>query len=286
MTPVGVPFNLMPSLPYIDDYISNVEVQPFWGKCHAILNWELGNRAETGSTVTIQRSDSTDGSWETIGNPSATNLLFIDEAFRKRSIQNGSFYYRLTLVPPAGSNSPSVIYPIIDPRETTSHRNWALWKSMLDRFALHFRLQSVRPYTYIRRLTSGAICSCRDGDTGESMGSSQCEECYGTSIIGGYSSPLSVYVLKPNVHEWKKMLDDSTEAESVRHAFIGLAVPGFRFGDLVVDHDRDERYVVTQPIQTNEVGGRFPVTQYFPGTMLDKKDIRYNVDTTLFTFYA
>jgi hypothetical protein len=114
---------------------------------------------------------------------------------------------------------------------------------------------------------------CPDYRHGYGQSHADCERCYGTSYIGGYSGPFDIIIAPPEAEKSIELLDMGLH---IRYDFESwtMAFPMLKERDVVV-RQNNERYIVG-PV--NYQGSRGAIyQQHFTLSHIDEGDIRYQL---------
>jgi hypothetical protein len=100
-------------------------------------------------------------------------------------------------------------------------------------------------YLFKRRVWGVKCPTCLDFDTGEVRDGS-CDICKGTGYVGGYFDGITYYVTESQGGGGRRkvILDAVGKSNNQRWAARGLNCPWLDSGDVWVDFDSDQRYVI------------------------------------------
>lgn len=250
---------------------------------HSIfLQWDLENPTESGSyTFTIERSGSSEGPWELLQSGAQNTYNYIDD-FTTPALDDNAvthpfslqqqLYYRVTVAPPSGcvngaTSAPHSVEPELPPLQRGLRRKLRYEETRLWRAFSGVRLALVKRKRWGTRCTG-----CWDSAT-NSVLKEHCTECYGTSFVGGYWTPVIVY---GRIHPPQNVTAQTTQRdknETSQHLITTLDVPLMQDDDLVVEIDTNQRHVVRRKTQTELK--RHSVHQQLTTALLERGAIEY-----------
>jgi len=147
---------------------------------------------------------------------------------------------------------------------------------------MEMEYQAIRQFTKVllfKLKVTGPDCPlCVDKDTGQAVGTSRCERCWGTRKDGGYHPPISTHMRLMTTTPMVQMdsQDGTGSTDPVEHTARFLAFPLMRKEDLLVHKEADRRYLVSE-IEYSYLGGKIPVVAMAKVGLLRTSDIRYKL---------
>lgn len=251
--------------PFID-----VVVSPAYGQLQARISWQLRPGFD-GGRFTISRSPDGLNDWREIGNVERDNG-FID----RHVVSDGKlsqFFYQVFLHKDGERYESAVISTLGALTRTEFGACYYIMTLEYKRL-----LQCNKILVYKLRTTSRRCPQCVDPDTGQKIGISLCQVCYGTGFEGGYW---------PGVISYMQLLTQSpvTQMDSAEGAgstdpsmykMRTLAYPPLIKNDMIVEPNSDHRYLVdTQTV--SYLKGKAPIISMVDMTLLRRTDVRYKL---------
>lgn len=195
------------------------------------LQWSVSN-IPAGYTehVTVQRSESPEGPWETLQREISGAEYFQDYDARLMN-STATVYYRLE-IELRHSTSPSIA--LTSSVEWLRQKPTAIAREINRREQILLSKYAGEPaFLFIRR-TWGAPCSaCYDPALQKTL-TSDCRKCFNTGIAGGFFAPIELYISRSPSG---KMIQDLGlyKVENDQTIFWTSSTPTIKPGDLLVD---------------------------------------------------
>lgn len=251
--------------PFID-----VVVSPAYGQNQARISWRMRPGYQYGR-FTIFRSPDGLNDWRELGSTDR-DAGFIDNGV----ISDGKlsqFFYRVELQKDGKHYSSAVISTL---GALTQTEFGACYYIM----TLEYKqlLQCSKILIFKLRVTSPRCPACVDPDTGQKIGISLCEVCYGTGFEGGYWPGVISYMrlLTQSPVTQLDSADGAGSTDPSMYKMRTLAYPPLIKDDMIVVPDSDHRYLVdTQEI--SYLKGKAPILSMVDMTLLRRTDVRYKL---------
>jgi hypothetical protein len=203
------------------------------------LKWDIQN-IPTGYAehVTVQRSESPEGPWETLAR-GLTNVEYYNDRQAPLGHTQITIYYRLYVVLSKENNEDIELVSAV---EWLRQKPAALQEEINYRESLLLRNFGGEPAFLLIRKTWGPTCSvCYDEIMGKTM-TDNCHICYNTRRVGGYFDPIEIWISR-NVSG--RMLQDLgiIKIDPVQVPLWTLRYPTIKPGDVIADA-QNFRYTV------------------------------------------
>ena len=256
----------LPINPFVD-----IRVTPTYGSFSTRVVWKLAPGFD-GSKFIIFRSP--DGmNWLEIGASSLSYFIDTDAVTGGKIYE---FYYKV-ICQHEGKHYDS---PEITTFGTIDKSEFATARYIMRQEYLIMQKMSRILLFKARRET---ICpKCVDPQTGQKVGTTLCEVCYGTGFDGGYWPPVTTFMRILSINP--KTVDHSQEGAGVvdvnRIKAKLLDFPCPVFEDLIVDSESDERYLV-EVADEEWLKCKVPMFAVVTMLVLRRNDVRYTIPLTV-----
>ena len=242
---------------YLDcDYIfKNVIVTPARERGTRV-QWSLGSQIrDEGSyeySLQVGNAGVTDScAWKTVATEIDTCCL-IDPRRRLAGAQNFT-HYRLKLETAEGIYYSRPLHTF----GKLNYADWRLYESIIRAEGIQLASRDGTRGTLLKRKISGIKCKrCRDFGTGE-VKDAMCKLCYGIGWLGGYYAPIHCFYININPSGSTIAKDVNTQGP-VAETYVtgrGIAVPILTSGDVWVNRESSERFLITGLKHLVEVKG-------------------------------
>lgn len=252
---------------------TDVQARIFHGFFAYLLSWEFSeDTADVGvGTVSVEVSETRDGPFKEIHEEPAISYRALVDAEMERSIRHTP-YFRLVLKRPS---RPAHISRMFSDALFKSTQQQAIYRAINERQFEELRHRSGMPCLLYSRVYKGPACpDCVDEQTGQHLGTSRCETCWGTGILGGYRAPVEFYVkvaaATTSSEERKNRNPTVAEEDDV---FVTPGIPRIYADDFFVVRTRDRRYKVGRQIQHPKMMGAHPIEHRFKGDLISHDDV-------------
>lgn len=251
--------------PFLD-----VSVIPSYGKFSALITWTVLQEFKAGR-FSIWKSPDGVNDWSEIGFVEGSNH-FEDTAL----ITGGKFvetYYRIILQF-KGARYDSAVASTFG---QVSRQEFATARYIIN---LEYKdLQQRTPVFIFKQKVTAPDCPTCTDSTGQSIGISLCETCFGTGFDGGYwRPPTASFMRVTNISP--KMQNNSQEGvgaeDPVYFKIRTLAFPGLDADDMIVDPKSDRRFLVEQS-DVAYLNGKVPTVTNASLVLLRRTDVRYKL---------
>lgn len=208
--------------------------------------------------------------WINVGASVEDSFFALDPT--KRSFGKVSdVHYRVVLTAPTGVylSAPTHISTWIN------HYQWRIAKNILRREKLRHRMfTSMDGYLLLRR-RYGPICpECTDPYTKE-ITKTNCLECYGTGLDGGYFDAMPAQFADMGLRQTREHLDPARgTAKDISQTGRFLGYPRLRSYDVWINKYSDERYYLHSVAEGARVGN-IPVVQLVEMRLIAFSDVVY-----------
>lgn len=250
------------------------------------LQWNLIDPTESGTyTFRVERSGSTNGPWEIIGNGLQNNYNYIDDLLEQPSLTDSgklnlhalqrAVYYQVTVIPPSGcvngaTSSPRTIGDInVSPVAAGLRR-----RLRHDEEILFKRLNGTRLIILKQRFWGTRCPDCYDAITRAST-QEHCATCYGTSFVGGYWNPIMTWGRINTPLNTQEQITSRNEHETAPQVITLLDVPLLQDKDIIVEVETNNRHVVRRQVQTEL--RRKSVHQQINTSLLARDSVVYEI---------
>lgn len=255
--------------------ITNLTVQPHWGKYQLALEWQTSETPAPNHNVIILSSIDGDH-WVNVtdqGILDATQGTFIHEQSLSVTRAHELFYRIIIQTNGQRWDSPSVsAQQILRPHE------FAAVRQILALELHNMQVGDGVEVYLLKPLTFGEPADSYDPETGQHLGANEDLSGFGQDYKNGYFPPVITHM------QLAQQQDKRDESSDGKGAFelSTLRARGFCFprparGDLVINPAIDERYVVGE-VKAHRFRGLIPVTCDIMLDVLPRGDIRYKLD--------
>ena len=240
----------------------DLTVSPAYGRQQAVLRWKAD--APEGTAYEVEKSP--DGvEWTKIG--TTQEQLFLDTNFVVRD-RLTDFHYRIR----SGSDySDSVGVFGRATRQQFGAANVILqdWGK---------KLRNCTPVVIRKQAIFNLKCPvCTDPDTDQRVGASLCKNCFGTGRDGGYECAIPSFMAKnqtPGRTTQSGQNGGAIDTQELKCTM--LAYPSLRTGDLLIEPESDDRYLI-DAVDTFDAFGKLTVLYTIGISLLNRNDIRYRL---------
>jgi hypothetical protein len=247
---------------------AEVRVLPNYGGDRAIIRWRLADNSIRGRFTVFKSPDGVNN-WERLAEATDTEFVFDDRFFSQGKWFQ--WYYRVAWESGGETAQSNIVATFGDVRRE---------EFGAARVVMNQAYQQLRRFTRIGicklRVTAGACAVCVDRETGQQVGISLCQNCYGTGLDGGYFPAVASH-MKIGENSDVVQIDSPEGAgarDMIRVKSSMLAFPFLRKDDLVVDPKSDRRYLV-ETISNGMLIGKIPVLSTVSMLLLRSQDVRY-----------
>jgi hypothetical protein len=208
----------------------------------AVLAWEINALLRDPSpwSFEVYASNNGVGDW-TLVTTVTDSYIAVDETKRLWGMAP-SVFYMLKLITPSASYESGVEQVL----GNLTSRDTGILKEMIRKEALRVNLAGQCGWLFKRRRWGERCTTCLDYDTHE-VKDSHCPACFGTGFIGGYFPAVEYGVVPSSVGIGRRtQTDDSSRGiiEDRIWPVRGLNCPWLDTGDVWVDFDTDQRYII------------------------------------------
>ena len=137
------------------------------------------------------------------------------------------------------------------------YMDWRMYESILRAEGIRLASREGTSGTLLKRKISGIKCfRCRDFGTGE-VKDAMCKLCYGTGWLGGYYAPIHCFFinLQPSGSTITKDVNMQGPVAETHYTGRAIAVPILTSGDVWINRESSERWVITELKHLVEVKG-------------------------------
>lgn len=252
--------------PFKDLYII-----PSYGKKEALIKWDVDANYLAGNFI-IQKSSNGITYWDTIG--SGIGLTeYKDTDFIIHNKQEQTYYRVIIQLNKQRYESNSIA--VFD---KLKRKEYGILHRMMQ--LEHYRMANVGngiQAIILKQKYSGEPCYCVDPTTDQHVGSTLCDKCYGTGIVGGFDKPINIYMDIINHKVDVKLLPTGEGSDDIaQFKFRIIAYPELKPGDLIVNPRTDDRYVVDS-VELFKFKGIVPFIYGVIALQLRRNDIRYKI---------
>jgi hypothetical protein len=224
------------------------------------VQWNIEDSEQGTHLVSVARSGSPDGPWDTVLSQSADTYQFVDnnfnapgpttpgapyEGFNELSLGK-ELYYQITATPPSGTpfmSEPTPVEPGLD------QRTRLLKRKILRDEATAFRHLNGIELVVLKRKHWGERCpDCYDPNLKEGL-NEHCATCFGTTFKGGYWAPVSIRGRRDAAPVQTSITQEGKSDIQLTRITI-LDYPLIEEDDLIVDLRRNDRWWVKSIEQT------------------------------------
>lgn len=258
----------------METVFSSVQVLPSYGSKCATVRWTVAPHILRDAIFTVQKS--MDGvTWESL-NPTGTRSIthFTDEKFVVRNRQDQVTY---RVIAQYGGrrydSSPTGTFDTLKPSE------YGLIRAIMKDENLQAYAVDGVPLSIVKPLRKGEKCVCIDHATGQKVGSSQCTECYGVGIVGGYTYGIRSHgrIMNHKQRNQRYVEDGSGVVDDEMYSVRIIMYPDLQKEDILINTATDDRYQVTAPVDIFRFKSVIPVVANVSAILLPRADIRYRI---------
>jgi len=253
----------------MSEVFQRVIVTPHWGTNTVVVQWTVPHDFYQGNFI-VFRSRGGITSFEEIAHGPGIDH-FIDTVVPKDRISE--FFYRIVLQYKGKRYDSDVVSTYGEVPRIEFGMSHQIMK--LE----YLRMRRCHSIKIFRQKLSGEICSdCSDQDTEQRIGTTLCDQCFGTGIVGGFEPAVDSNMLI--VTKSPVVLQDAgdgtgTNDPNQETARI-LPYPPLRKNDLIVQAKNDQRWLV-QSLMPYYCNDNVPVVYDATLQVLRRNDIRYKV---------
>ncbi len=225
------------------------------------VQWDIDTDDPGVHLVSLARSGSPEGPWQTILSQSPDTYHFVDddfnvpgpedpgaeaEGFNELSLAK-ELYYQVTVTPQAGGDSVSSTATPVEPG--LDRRTRLLKRKILRDEAVGYRHLNGIELIALKRKHWGERCpDCYDVNLKEGL-NEHCPTCYGTTFKGGYWAPVSIRGRRDAAPVQTSMAPEGkTDIQLTRITILDY--PLMEDDDLIIDLRRNDRWIVKSVEQT------------------------------------
>ena len=250
--------------PFVD-----VSVLPMYGEHMSRIAWRVVPGYEKGKYI-IYRSPDGLNNWTEIGKVSGVLGSFVDTTLVPRGRLDEA-YYKIILQ----YNGKRYDSEIVSTFGKINRREFGASRVIMQHEWLSLRLFT--PIKFFKLRTDGPVCTrCVDPDTGQKIGISLCQVCYGTAFEGGYYPAVDAFMhigeISPKIQDASREGTGAADPVTV-HARMA-AYPLMEKEDMIVNPAADRRYLV-ETVNYGWLNGKIPVYAEAQLMMLARNNIRY-----------
>jgi hypothetical protein len=254
------------------ELIKDITVSPSYGKNTALIRWRPDATVAHGNFIVQKSNDGITAPWVTIGSDFGLTE-FVDTSFLVPN-KHTQIHYRVIVQ----ANGKRYDSQSVATFSKLRRNEFGLLHRMLS--LENLRMNAARngiEVVLLKQRISGPPCDCVDPDTKQELGTTLCEDCYGTGVKGGYYDPIYTYaeiLTIDNNIQYDTSGKDVTDSTPV--TFHIIAYPELRKGDLIVKKDTDERFIVND-VNPFMFRGVVPFTYQVNAELLHRDHVRYKV---------
>jgi len=255
------------------DIFKNIFVFPSYGKKEAIIKWVVDPEYLEGNFV-IQKSTNGITNFKTIGSGRGITEFIDIEFLVPNKLEQTHYRIILQYNKNKYESNPIGIFNKLHRHE------FGLVARMLK--LEHERMYNCRngiKAVILKKKAYGEPCpSCNfQNNNSQLVGASVCPTCYGTGITGGFDPAIYTYLEVLNIDKDIQASQEGMGAtDKVQAAFQILAYPELRKGDLLINPETDQRYLI-EKVTPKLFKGIIPITYQVVGFLLRRNDIRYQI---------
>ena len=216
-----------------------------------IIHWTMTARFKPGSSIEFYVDKArSGGDWENVGGPIENDCSYIDPE-RWNWNKDMNTFYRIRY---DETGDGDWVYSIpVRAIGAWTRKDYALVKTLTRKELLSYKKFGM-PGVILKRKEWGEQCHCVDYDTLEPQ-DSQCPECFGTGISGGYYAPIPLKV-NPLNRSHTMQRTDRALADDTKRLVRCVAYPTLiKENDLWLDSTNGTRWVVRGTKNAAEVKG-------------------------------
>lgn len=197
-------------------------------------------------TFRVEHAATPAGDWSTIVDDLTSNTAVLDPARYKYDIL-AEGWYRVVLVDADDEEYPGEPVHV---GVVLNRRDWLIAKETCRRSYQRMRLSTGRAGWLLKRKSWGALCeNCGNPVTGQET-NSDCAECYGTGVTGGYHDPFPMMMELGNLDLLASIGPEPSNRHIANREVLAVNFPRLEHLDVWVDHDSGRRFVVQERIRT------------------------------------
>ena len=216
------------------------------------------------------------GGWTEIGGPVTNACVFVDNVRWNWNYDTNTFY-RVRYLKGAD-------WIMSDPSQSLNgqwtHDDWRRAHEILRKEYLRMRVGGGYTGKLLKMKEWGVPCPrCADFDTKEAA-DGQCEICFGTSLEGGYYSPIPMPVDFQPMPDAGRKLGEGGLAQGISKTGRYVAFPFVMTGDLWVPDCVDERWTIGEQLKIEAEIKGVPLIKSAVFTLEPKTSVVYKAGMT------
>jgi hypothetical protein len=210
------------------------------------------------------------GDWEEVAGPITDDCTYIDPV-RWNWNKDMNTFYRIRYDKGGGDWAYSTPVRAIG---NWDRQDYALARELARKEILSYKRLGL-PGVLLKRKEWGTPCNCVDYETGESE-NTQCPDCLGTNIVGGYYAPIDCMV-NPLQRQHQMDRTDQALRDDTRRQVRCVAYPTLiKENDLWLDSHNGTRWVIRNVKNAMDLKG-VPVIYQLTMNRIPMTDIIYSV---------
>jgi hypothetical protein len=210
--------------------------------------------------------------WVAVGTVSSANWYLADPA-RYKYDTLAEVWYRVVLVDADEAEHPGAP---VQPGSVLNRRDWINAREICRQAYQRLRLETGRPGWLLKRKQFwGPLCETCGRETTGSNTNSQCPECYGVGITGGYYEPF------PMTLEFGRYgieaVDEPSGGYRQHNDILAVNFPRIDPLDVWIDKLSDRRFAIQPRIETVTSHRGIPLVVGLRLSPIETKDVVYTI---------
>jgi hypothetical protein len=249
---------------------ADVKVLPTYGDFKCVITWTMADKRLAGDYV-VKKSPDGVGEWSVMASGRGIDAALDTDLFSTGGLFQNFYQVFVTREGKTGASPIVGTFGAIQ-REIFGAARYIMNMeySVLRRFS--------KLWLYKGLWTTEPCKECTDPATGQGVGTSLCETCWGTAWEGGYAPPVTTYARF--MSQSNSVQNDSQEGTGstspIYRKVRMLSFPMLRKDDMLVEPLSDQRYLV-ESCEHGYLNGQVPTMAMVQMSLLNTRDVRYKI---------
>lgn len=202
---------------------------------------------------TVECAETPTGEWTVVPTGPLIDTYFAEDPVQRLFAKEFELYYRVRMETATGQ----YVSFAQQAAGTWNKREWLIARDICRKEWLRLSKQVGVPCVLLKRKIAGPRCeTCVDWDNNRDSGMSDCPDCYGTGISGGYWTPFDTFMDTSTFGRNKEFEENVGLKEDVITEVRLFGYPHVATYDVLVDKSSDRRWVVRKVENVAELRGQ------------------------------
>lgn len=202
---------------------------------------------------TVEWAETPTGEWQVVPTGPLIDTYWAEDPVQRLYAKEFELYYRIRMETPNGQHTSFAQQAA----GTWNKREWLIARDICRKEWLRLSKQVGVPCFLLKRKIAGPRCeTCVDWDNNRDSAVSDCPDCYGTGITGGYWAPFDTFMDTSTFPRNKEFAENVGLKEDVVTEVRLFGYPHVSTYDILVDKSSDRRWVVRKVENVAELRGQ------------------------------